>query len=90
MVLRIFGWSFAVSAAALVTAFLYGGMTAFVLVLILGILEVSLSFDNAVVNATVLERMNRIAKRWLPPARVKHPFPNVRFDARTRGRSPVR
>ena len=36
------------------------------------------------------ERMNRIAKRWLPPARVKHPFPNVRFDARTRGRSPVR
>ncbi|MPZ71234.1 MAG: RNA-directed DNA polymerase, partial [Actinobacteria bacterium] len=26
----------------------------------------------------------------LPPARVKHPFPNVRFDARTRGRSPVR
>ncbi|MBA3280157.1 MAG: DUF475 domain-containing protein [Geodermatophilaceae bacterium] len=58
MVLRIFGWSFAVSAAALVTAFLYGGMTAFVLVLILGILEVSLSFDNAVVNATVLERMS--------------------------------
>jgi group II intron reverse transcriptase/maturase len=36
------------------------------------------------------ERMNRIAKRWLPPARVKHPFPNERFDARTRGRSPVR
>ena len=36
------------------------------------------------------ERMNRIAKRWLPPARVKHPFPNVRFDARTQGRSPVR
>jgi RNA-directed DNA polymerase len=36
------------------------------------------------------ERMNRIAKRWLPPARVKHPFPNARFDARTRGRSPVR
>jgi len=58
VVLRIFGWSFAVSAAALVTAFLYGGMTAFVLVLILGILEVSLSFDNAVVNATVLERMS--------------------------------
>jgi RNA-directed DNA polymerase len=35
-------------------------------------------------------RMNRIANRWLPPARVKHPFPDVRFDARTRGRSPVR
>ena len=36
------------------------------------------------------ERMNRLAKRWLPPARVKHPFPEVRFAARTRGRSPVR
>jgi len=35
-------------------------------------------------------RMARLANRWLPPARVKHPFPNVRFDARTRGRSPVR
>jgi RNA-directed DNA polymerase len=35
-------------------------------------------------------RMNRIANRWLPPARVKHPFPATRFDARTRGRSPVR
>jgi group II intron reverse transcriptase/maturase len=36
------------------------------------------------------ERMNRLAKRWLPPASVKHPFPEVRFAARTRGRSPVR
>ena len=36
------------------------------------------------------ERMDRLAKRWLPPARVKHPFPEVRFNARTLGRSPVR
>ncbi|HKS46176.1 MAG TPA: group II intron reverse transcriptase/maturase [Amycolatopsis sp.] len=35
-------------------------------------------------------RMNRLATRWLPPARVIHPFPDVRFDATTRGRSPVR
>ena len=35
-------------------------------------------------------RMNRLVQRWLPPARVRHPFPDVRFDARTRGRSPVR
>jgi len=35
-------------------------------------------------------RMDRIAKRWLPPARVMHPFPELRFDVRTRGRSPVR
>jgi RNA-directed DNA polymerase len=36
------------------------------------------------------ERMDRYATRWLPPARVVHPYPQVRFDARTRGRSPVR
>jgi RNA-directed DNA polymerase len=28
-------------------------------------------------------RMNRIVPRWLPPARVMHPFPEVRFAART-------
>jgi group II intron reverse transcriptase/maturase len=36
------------------------------------------------------KRMYRLATRWLPPARVLHPFPRVRFDARTQGRSPVR
>jgi len=29
------------------------------------------------------ERMNRLATRWIPPAHVKHPFPEVRFAART-------
>ena len=36
------------------------------------------------------DRMNRLATRWLPPARILHPYPDMRFDARTRGRSPVR
>ena len=36
------------------------------------------------------ERMRRIAGRWLPRARIQHPWPNARFDARTQGRSPVR
>ena len=36
------------------------------------------------------KRMNRIATRWLPPARVMHPWPDARFAARTQGRSPVR
>ena len=36
------------------------------------------------------ERMGRLEARWLPAARITHPWPNVRFDARTRGRSPVR
>jgi group II intron reverse transcriptase/maturase len=29
------------------------------------------------------KRMNRITGRWLPPARVLHPYPEVRFAART-------
>jgi RNA-directed DNA polymerase len=36
------------------------------------------------------ERFNRIGNRWLPPARIVHPYPNVRFAATTQGRSPVR
>lgn len=58
MILRTFGWSFVVTALALVTALFYGGPEALFLCLILAVLEVSLSFDNAVVNAKVLERMS--------------------------------
>ena len=36
------------------------------------------------------ERMNRLSIRWLPPARIMHPWPDARFDGRTQGRSPVR
>lgn len=35
-------------------------------------------------------KMARLAARWLPRARLQHPLPDVRFDARTRGKSPVR
>ncbi|WP_328389460.1 DUF475 domain-containing protein [Nocardia sp. NBC_00416] len=58
MVLRIFGLSLVVTVISLGVAFLYGGPTALALCLILGILEVSLSFDNAVINATILEKMS--------------------------------
>ncbi len=36
------------------------------------------------------ERMDRLATRWLPPTRIMHPWPSMRFNARTQGRSPVR
>jgi len=36
------------------------------------------------------QRMRRIIERWLPRARIQHPWPPARFDARTQGRSPVR
>ena len=35
-------------------------------------------------------RIQRLMKRWLPPARICHPYPITRFVVRTQGRSPVR
>ncbi|GGW82056.1 DUF475 domain-containing protein [Streptomyces lomondensis] len=58
MVLKTFGWSFAVTALGLVAAIFYGGWAAFGVVAILSVLEISLSFDNAVVNAGILKKMN--------------------------------
>ena len=57
--LRIFGFSGAVTAITLVAAFYLGGPSVFAVVAILIVLEVSLSFDNAVVNAKILVRMSR-------------------------------
>ncbi|HEY3466180.1 MAG TPA: DUF475 domain-containing protein [Amycolatopsis sp.] len=59
MLLKTFGGSFAITAAGLVLAFLYGGTLGLAVVAVLAVLEISLSFDNAVVNAGVLGRMSR-------------------------------
>ncbi|KOV92210.1 membrane protein [Streptomyces sp. NRRL B-3648] len=56
--MKTFGWSFAVTALGLVAAAFYGGWTAFGIVAILAVLEISLSFDNAVVNAGILKKMS--------------------------------
>jgi hypothetical protein len=58
VVIRTFGWSFGVTVAGLAVAAYFWGWTGFSIVLILSILEISLSFDNAVVNATILKKMN--------------------------------
>ncbi|WP_327367239.1 DUF475 domain-containing protein [Streptomyces sp. NBC_01217] len=58
MLLKTFGWSFAITALGLVAAVFYGGWEAFGVVAILSVLEISLSFDNAVVNAGILKKMN--------------------------------
>ncbi|MGK5682377.1 DUF475 domain-containing protein [Actinoplanes sp. URMC 104] len=58
MFIRTFGWSLTITVAALAGALFLGGPDALVLVAILCVLEISVSFDNAVVNATVLERMS--------------------------------
>jgi hypothetical protein len=36
------------------------------------------------------ERFIRLTDRFFPPVKVLHPLPCHRFDAKTRGRSPVR
>jgi hypothetical protein len=35
-------------------------------------------------------KMMRIAERWLPSPKLRHPYPDWRFDVLTRGGSPVR
>jgi RNA-directed DNA polymerase len=42
------------------------------------------------VSRVTHRRMRRLTERWFPPTRVLHPWPSERFDARTRGKSPVR
>nr|WP_202449085.1 DUF475 domain-containing protein [Streptomyces sp. SID2999] len=56
--MKTFGWSFAITAIGLVAAVFYGGWQGFGIVAILSVLEISLSFDNAVVNAGILKKMN--------------------------------
>jgi hypothetical protein len=57
-VLRIFGWSFAITVIGVALAGVIDGPQTAAIVAILAILEISLSFDNAVINATVLRRMS--------------------------------
>ncbi|MCK9396233.1 MAG: DUF475 domain-containing protein [Methylobacter sp.] len=56
-----FRLSFIVAAICLAAAFYWAGIMGVFIAVILGVLEVSLSFDNAVVNASILKRMN---DRW--------------------------
>ena len=58
MLLRTFGWSFGVTAAGLALAGILWGGKGLAIVAILSILEISLSFDNAVINAGILRKMN--------------------------------
>jgi uncharacterized protein len=58
VILRTFGWSLGITVVGFLFAGLLWGWEGFAVVAILSILEISLSFDNAVVNATVLKKMN--------------------------------
>ncbi|MFI0786670.1 DUF475 domain-containing protein [Streptomyces lydicus] len=58
MLLKTFGWSFAITVVGLVVAGVLWGWQGLAIVGILSILEISLSFDNAVINAGILRKMN--------------------------------
>jgi hypothetical protein len=58
VLLRTFGWSFGITAAGLALAGVLWGWHGLAIVAILSVLEISLSFDNAVINAGILRKMN--------------------------------
>jgi hypothetical protein len=62
-VLKTFGWAIGLTVVAVVVALVFGSPEAALIVVLLGVLEISLSFDNAVVNAKVLNRMHPIWQR---------------------------
>jgi hypothetical protein len=55
--------SIGVALVGLVAGALYGGLTGLFVAAALAVLEVSISFDNAVVDATILRRMNAFWQR---------------------------
>jgi hypothetical protein len=55
---RTFGISLLVTAAALAVGYAHGGAKDLFLLVVLAVLEVSLSFDNAIINAAILQRMS--------------------------------
>jgi hypothetical protein len=58
VLLRTFGWSLGITAAGLALAGILWGGKGLAIVAILSVLEISLSFDNAVINAGILRKMN--------------------------------
>ncbi len=66
LIRNFFFWPVVISITIFVGIWYELGFAAFLLVVILSILEVTLSFDNAVVNARVLKRMSPVwQKRFL-------------------------
>ncbi|MDB5176734.1 MAG: conserved rane protein of unknown function [Candidatus Saccharibacteria bacterium] len=56
--LRIFGFSAALTAVIAIFVAIYGGLGALWLFAVLAILEITFSFDNAVINSRILARMS--------------------------------
>jgi len=61
--MKYFYFSFLIALVGLILTYFIGGFEAIYLTAILAILEVSLSFDNAVVNAKILKSMDKVWQR---------------------------
>ncbi len=61
--MRVFIFPAVVSTAAFIGVYIWGGLNALFFAMLLAVLETTLSFDNAVVNAKVLKRMNAVWQR---------------------------
>ncbi|MBP9757192.1 MAG: DUF475 domain-containing protein [Candidatus Pacebacteria bacterium] len=61
--MRLFIFPVLITLAACVGAFFWGGYEALFLVVLLAILETTLSFDNAVINAKILAQMSPLWQR---------------------------
>jgi uncharacterized protein len=59
--MQYFGVSFVISIIGLATAYAWGGIAGLSIAALLSLMEVTLSFDNAVVNAAILKDMD---KKW--------------------------
>ncbi len=59
--LKTFRFPLSITVLAIIGSFIVGGVEVGLIVLLLAILEISISFDNAIVNAHILKRM---APRW--------------------------
>lgn len=58
MIMKYFRFTALITITSLILAWLYGGITALYLTAILGILEISFSFDNAIINARIIEKLS--------------------------------
>lgn len=62
-IFKFFWFSITITVVGLATMYVYGGTAALLTAALLTVLEVTLSFDNAVVNAKVLKKMSALWQR---------------------------
>ena len=79
MFLKTFRWSFIITALALALAFAFGSWEAVGITAILIVIEITLSFDNSIVNARVLEGMNAFWRKMFLTVGILIAVVGVRF-----------